>query len=72
MYTTKKRVKRFNMNEITDVEAYQDILNNPNALILESVKEKITSREMDPESGRVISMEDHLEFVVTWQEKTLL
>lgn len=72
MYKTKKFVRRFNMNEPGQVAEYEAILNNPNALILDKVKEKITSREMDPESGRVISMDDHLEFIVTWQERTLL
>lgn len=72
MYRTQKFVRRFNMNEDSDVAEYEAILNNPNALILDRMKEKITAREMDPDSGRVISMNDHVELLVTWQERTLL
>ena len=72
MYKTKKMVKRFNLSEQAEVEEYQDILNNPNIQILDRVKEKISERDMDPETGRVVSIRDHLELIVTWQERTLL
>jgi hypothetical protein len=72
MYQTRKRTKRFNLSEKADVEEYEAILNNPNAQILDRIKEKISDREMDGETGRITSIKDHVELLVTWQEKTLL
>lgn len=72
MYTTRKFVKRFNLNDKEDCAEYESILNNPNAQVLDRIKEKISNREMDPDTGRIISIQDHLELVVTWQERTLL
>jgi hypothetical protein len=72
MYTTRKFVKRFNLNDKEDCAEYEAILNNPNAQILDRIKEKISNREMDPDTGRITSIQDHLELVVTWQERTLL
>jgi hypothetical protein len=72
MYQTRKRCLRFNLGVAAEVEAYEELLNNPNAVILDRIKEKISDRDMDPETGRVISIRDHLELVVTWQERTLL
>jgi hypothetical protein len=72
MYKTQKYVKRFNLSNNDEVSEYEAILNNPNAQILDRVKEKISDRDMDPETGRVISIKDHLELIVTWQERTLL
>lgn len=72
MYKTKKFVRRFNLNDESACLEYEAILNNPNAQILDRIKEKIADRQMDPETGRVISIQDHLELVVTWQERTLL
>lgn len=72
MYQTKKFTRRFDLSIKDSVEEYEAILNNPNVQILDRIKEKISDREMDPETGRIISIRDHLELVVTWQERTLL
>lgn len=72
MYQTRKYSRRFNLSDAEDVKEYEGILNNPNAQILDRLKEKISDREMDPDTGRVISIKDHVELLVTWQERTLL
>lgn len=72
MYRTEKFVRRFNLSQPEDVQEYERVLNNPNALVLDRMKEKISHRDMDPETGRIVSIQDHMELVVTWQERTLL
>lgn len=71
MYEIKKHVQRFNLSEPEELRDYEAVLNSPGVQILDRIKEKISVRTFS-EEGALTGIHDHLEIVVTWQERTLL
>lgn len=58
------------MKEEDEQGEYEDILNNPLCSILSDKVEKETTKHFDDE-GKMISIEEKLLRLVTWEEKVL-
>lgn len=71
MFKTVKRVGRFNTSDAKDLKVYEEILNDPNATIVSTIKEKISEKTFN-EEGKMESLTEYLLLVVTWQEKQIL
>jgi hypothetical protein len=70
MYTTTKRTRSFDLDRESDLAAYDEVLNNKLCKIITERQIKKTLREYG-EEGHIISSEDRIILVVTWEEKEL-
>ncbi len=71
MYAVKTRTRRIDMDNPRDLEAYDEILNNPLCFVVSEKDEKISEREMSDE-GRMLSIHERIVRIVTYNEKELL
>jgi len=71
VYKNVRKTKKFNTDNIRDLEEYDEILNNPLCSIISERREKLTTKIMDDE-GKMIGQNDKMILVVTWDEKILL
>ncbi len=71
MYNTKRRTQKFDTDNQGELDEYDAILNNPLCSIIHSKNEKLTTRHFDDE-GQILSQDDTLIIVITWEEKELV
>jgi len=70
VYKTVNQTRQFDLNDNDDLAAYDEILNNPRCFVVREIKEKLSEKHF--EEGKLISVDERLIMVVTWQERTLL
>lgn len=68
MYKSIKRTRQFDLERNEHLEEYDAILNNPLCKIINERQIKKTLREYG-EEGHIVSSEDRIILVVTWEEK---
>lgn len=71
MYEITRHTKKFNTDVVEDMADYDEIINNPLCVVLNERKEKLSNKEFDGE-GKMISLEEHVILVVTWEEKDIV
>jgi len=69
MYSSEKKTRLFDLEEQKELDAYDEILNNPLCRILKErpVKKKVCEFA----EGQIVHSEDRVIIVVTWEEKQL-
>lgn len=71
MYRQEIHTEKFNTSQEKELAEYDKILNNPLCTVLEKKNEKLREEHYGDE-GALISAIEHVVFVVTWKEKSLL
>jgi len=67
VYNIKRRLAKFDTEISTELEAYEDILNNPLCTITECHRERLVEKRFD--DGKLTGMDERIVLVVEWDEK---
>lgn len=68
MMKLKRHFKKFEMDSPSDMEAYEEILNDPFCSITDKIIEKEKVQEYN-DRGNLIRQRDIVYFLVHWEEK---
>jgi hypothetical protein len=69
MFTTERGISRFNLEVEDELQAYEDLQNDPMITILDVTKIKLTDKEMLGEGQ--MTQTDRLIWVVEWEKKVI-
>ena len=70
MYTTTKKINKFDTDDKKAMKEYEKLINNPLCLVLDNMREKIVSSEYN--NGKLVRTETKIVFVVTYEERELV
>lgn len=71
MYEVLRKTRQFDLDNEEHLKDYDAIMNNPLCSVVKEIKEKITEKFFNEEGG-LLSTQDKIALVVTWEEKSLL
>jgi hypothetical protein len=70
MYSTVKKVEKFDTDKKDDLRRYEQLLNNPLCLVLDNMREKIITSEYN--NGKLARTDTRIVFIVTYEKKEVV